>query len=150
MNTALIYLPITGALGAALWMMGSGGWRSCIVICLGLAIMTQLEHAAYPWLLALVIWAAVAAVLIFWTGAPLLACACAIGSAASYTIAMLGGSALATVWTANVFGVGMLLALLGSGIIELVGRGGLPDRGGLGGLALAGLRERGVAPMAAP
>lgn len=149
MITAWFYLVATAVLGAALWSIGSRQWRSCVLIIAGLAIMTQFHGAAHPWLLALVIWAVVASGLTFRTGAPLAACAFAVLMALSYTIALLGGSASATVWTANGLGCAMLFCLLGGGIVERVGSGGLDRRGRPGRLAAAALRQRDLAPAPA-
>ena len=149
MNTALIYLPVTIALGIGLATTGSRGWISCAAIVVGLLIMCFIDRAAHPWLTAFVVWSAVAAVLTFMTPAPLLACAFCAASAASYLYAMTGGDGLVTVWISNIFGVAMLLSLFAGGIIEYVGNSDLVlGRRSPGDFLAGALRERDHPAMA--
>lgn len=124
-----LYLIITAVLGAALYGMGSGGWRPAAAVCVGLVAMYVATGSTYPWLVQLTVWASVAALMTFALGANVLACLFCTLSAATYLAGMTGGDPKATHVVANVWGILMLVSLLGGGIFESMGRGAV--RGGL-------------------
>lgn len=117
MPVAYYYLAFTLAVGVGLWLYGSTQWAACIAIAVGLVLSIAAHGASWPYLSWLTIWVAVSVILVIMK-APILAVLFCALSATCYLGGLIDVDGLTIARAANVFGVGMVLAVAIGGWME--------------------------------